>query len=134
MKRILLLLLIFYSTSSSAQTSVYHEFPDSNAVWNFHCVQWMCMPVGPGPANVQFDYSITMIGDTTINGLIYHKLFTPFIQIINNTNCQMWMGTGYKGALREDTALRKVYYVPQSDTAEQLLYDFNLQVGDTVQG
>ena len=135
MKKIILLFLIFNATFSFSQTSVYHEFPDSNAVWNFDCVQWMCMPIGAGgQANVHFQYSVIINGDTTINGLTYDKLFTPFIHEILNVNCQMWMGPGYKGAVREDVSLKKVFYVPQSDTAEQLLYDFNMQVGDTVQG
>jgi hypothetical protein len=93
------------------------------------------MPIGAGgQANVHFQYSVIINGDTTINGLTYHKLFTPFIQEILNVNCLMWMTTGYKGAIREDTLLRMIFFVPQSDTTEQLLYDFNMQVGDTVQG
>src|SRR5204863_2804445 len=48
-------------------------------------------------------------------------------------NCPTTMA-GYRGAIRQDTMNRKVFFVSPSNTTEQLLYDFNMQVGDTVKG
>ena len=36
------------------------------------------------------------------------------------------------GLCREDTLQNKVYIIPIGDTAEKILYDYNLQVGDTL--
>jgi len=36
--------------------------------------------------------------------------------------------------IRQDTSAKKVFAIFRGDTTEQLLYDFNLQVGDTVKG
>ncbi len=49
------------------------------------------------------------------------------------------MGAPYWGdandiLIREDTLSRKVYYIfSQDDTVERILYDYNLNVGDTIQ-
>jgi hypothetical protein len=46
-----------------------------------------------------------------------------------------WTKPGYYAAsIRQDTAARKVYIVPRNQTSEQLLYDFNMQVGDIFMG
>jgi len=38
------------------------------------------------------------------------------------------------GAIRQDTVQHKVFYIPAGSAIEQLLYDFSLQVGDTITG
>lgn len=40
--------------------------------------------------------------------------------------------SNYMGLMREDTAARKVYFIPYCDTAETLLYDFSLTQGSTM--
>jgi hypothetical protein len=127
MKKLLLLFSTLLAISASGQTSVYHPFPDSNAYWNFHYTLY-CFS---GTSNN--DYSITISGDTSINSKTYHKLATPFVESSTVGDC-IDMQVGYKGAIRQDTALRKVFYVPPTATSEQLLYDFNMLVGDTVKG
>jgi len=127
MKLFLTLILTFLLFSVKAQTSVYHPFPDSAATWNIHYKQF-CFMNGTSDQN----YSITMAGDTVINSQVYHKLTTPYVQIYTS-GCGT-MGTGYKGAIRQDKINRKVFFVPPSGSAEQLLYDFTMQVGDTVKG
>jgi hypothetical protein len=137
MKKKLLLLLIvmlnlFQHPLTQAQTSVYHPFPDSNAVWNFNHGQiWGCGP--PLYYYLSENYSIIINGDTIINSQQYHKLYIPFVQ----SNCIgtiVNQDTGYFGCVREDTALRKVFYVYPNSSVDSLLYDFNLQAGDTVRG
>ena len=76
-------------------------------------------------------------GDTLIGGLSYFKLYTtlhndlhvytpPFSQVIHTYD-----STG-PVFLRYDTLMKKVYYLPGIDSTERLIYDFGLQVGDTV--
>jgi hypothetical protein len=38
----------------------------------------------------------------------------------------------FQGLIREDTILRKVYFIPYCDTTEDLLYDFSLLEGNTI--
>ncbi len=124
---IILLIPLLITSNTGAQTGKYYPFPDSNALWNIHFVIFGI------PGIYEEFYSINITGDTTINGKGYHKLFTPFVQSSGKTP-----GTsnqpGYQGAIRQDTVIRTVYFVPPTDTAEQLLYDFTLQAGDTVYG
>lgn len=130
MRKLLLFLSLGTLFTANAQTSVYHQFPDSIATWNFK-FEIPCWAVG-GMSDV--DYSLSITGDTTISSQVYHKLHTPFVQINSTGNCTVPVPVGYRGGLREDTLARKVYYMAPSQTVEQLLYDFNLQVGDTVTG
>jgi len=129
MKKLLLIIATFSTLTISAQTSVYHPFPESNACWNIQYVLSQCW-MGTSDEN----YSIIISGDTNINSLNYHKLTTPYVQFYTYGSCTQQNFPGYKGAIRQDTANRKVFFVPPSDSAEQLLYDFTMQVGDTVKG
>jgi hypothetical protein len=38
----------------------------------------------------------------------------------------------YQGAIRQDTLLKKIYFMPPGETYDSLLYDFNLNLGDTL--
>lgn len=129
MKKLLLLLAFAPLFKAPAQTSVYHQFPDSNAVWNYK-MQAFCMFGG----FIDIDYSFTITGDTLINSQLYHKLHRPFIQIYSIGNCTILLPTGYRGGMREDTVARKLYYIAPSQNTEQLYFDYNWQVGDTVTG
>ncbi len=123
MKKVLL--VFFFSLCSfnfsEAQTSVYHPFPDSGAVWNVH---WQCMfGYGDGWFSYTFD------GDTIINSTTYHKIIKPFV--ITTGGC----GTGgliYQGCIRQDTAFREVYMIQPYDSVERVLFDFAIQIGDTL--
>jgi hypothetical protein len=104
--------LIIFSFLISFQFSFaqnYVPFPDSNATWGFHEDGWGGIS----------DISKVVLSnqDTLINSLTYRKLFSP---------------VNYRGALRQDIVAKKVYFVSADSAAEQLLYDFDLEVGDTV--
>jgi hypothetical protein len=129
MKNLFLFLLVFGTVSTVAQTNIYHPFPDSNATWNFDYTQAQCMF---GYAFEQ--YSITLDGDTLINGTTCQKLFSPYVDFYTLGSCSPFNTAGYKGAIREDESMRKVYLIAPNESTEQLLYDFNLQLGDTIQG
>jgi hypothetical protein len=62
-------------------------------------------------------------GDTLIGAISFNKVFQTSDSTLAN-----WSMIGW---IREDTAHR-VYYFPLNDTAEFLLYDFDVHVGDTV--
>lgn len=112
-----------------AQTYIYHPFPESNAFWRTHEVDYS-FPDDPALSNCE----IYINGDTSINNFIYHKLM-----IIGewNYNYPFYIsGEQLFGILWQDTSSKKVYYRDKNSmsctTCDSLLYDFNLQVGDTV--
>lgn len=128
MKKTLLFAVLSYTFSLIGQANTYYPFPTSTAVWNFN-VQAVCTSSG---STVE-DYSIIINGDTTINSLTYHKLYTPFVQRNVSGICAV-ANDGYKGAIREDVTNKKVYIIWPQETTDFILYDFNLQVGDTITG
>jgi len=128
MRKLILFFAAIVTLSSMAQGPVYYPFPDRNAQWNMH----LSLMGYPGPAHEEF-YSIILSGDTIINGLTYHKLSIPFIQSSGKSAATV-ISPGYKGAIRQDTINRKVFFIPPAFITELLLYDFNMHVGDTVGG
>lgn len=124
-----LFLLIFKAGQS--QTTVYHPFPDSAAVWNMHYgSSGLCQGMSKDY------YSMVISGDTVIGSQTYHKLNIHGVQVISTSLTSQCPNTVpvYKGAIREDVNNKKVFIVPPSANSEQLLYDFNMQVGDTLKG
>lgn len=73
-----------------------------------------------------------------IGSFNYHKLEIPVEVITSNGSCSLtgtWTAPGhYAGAIRQDTNIKKVFFVAPTNSSEELLYDFNMAVGDTVKG
>jgi hypothetical protein len=75
-------------------------------------------------------------GDTLINGIAYFKLYTTRHNILDvytfpatlTYHTYDSLGPSF---LRYDTLVKHVYYLPSIDSTERLIYDFDLQVGDT---
>jgi hypothetical protein len=127
MKKLLLLLVFISPFFSKAQTNVYHPFPDSNAVWGMigGCIDGFC-----GDWGYFKDY---YDGDTIIDGFAYKKIYSEGIQMTGGSCCP-YPGTAGTGYLREDTLARKVYWRTQWMNTDTLLYDFTLNIGDTLRG
>lgn len=87
-------------------------FPGSNAYWRIQVQEY--------PSSIKHYYSK---GDTTIQDQSYTKVYvdTYFIQDSSFS---------YQGAYR--TEGERVYYLEKNSSDEYLLYDFSLQVGDTL--
>jgi hypothetical protein len=124
MKKVILLFGLFLSFDLGfSQTNKYFPFPESNAVWR----DSTCGVI-----------SWEMAGDTVWDNFAYHKITrNEFVYPLSISQlCEYWdppsFHTYYAGAIRQDTALRKVYFMPPGSTTDTLLYDFNLVVGDTV--
>lgn len=126
MSKLLLLIFISFSLRLAAQTSIYHTFPDSNAVWNQHA-GYLVQNIP-----VQEPHNLFYSGDTIVSTFTYKRLLSTGYRY------NQWPGNGCcyyynkpSGFIRQDTAQRKVYYY---NSYETLLYDFNLSVGDTLPG
>lgn len=76
-------------------------------------------------------------GDTLIHGTRYQKLYTTLHNELHvfsppaNPVIHSYDSTG-PAFLRYDTLLRKVFYMPDIDSKERLIYDFALTAGDTL--
>ena len=137
MKKKLLFALIVVTTAVNAQTSVYHPFADSGAVW---VMRWTnaCTMV-PCILNCTADYQYRIDGDTIISGNTYKKVIKEGYSV-NYCNCVMNVpscsGSTYSSSfylgIRDDIPNRKSY-INDGINPEELFFDFNLQVGDTVQ-
>lgn len=112
---------------ANAQFNVYHPFPDSNAVWGMvaGCTDWNC-----GTYRYVQDY---IAGDTVIDGNTYRIIAQSVSVDYEGCSCTIPEGLG-GGFLREDTAERKVYWRFPGATIDTLLYDFTLELGDTLRG
>lgn len=132
MKHLLVCILLLISIVTKAQTWVYHPFPQVNSYWSMY-QSFYCWTGVPGP--IGQSYSIFVSNDTVIGTETYHKLFIPYLKS-DSTGCTSASVTQgiYKGCIREDLSAKKVYYVKPFLSSEKLLYDFNLQVGDTIHG
>jgi hypothetical protein len=130
LNRKLLFLFFIGSLTAQAQTSVYHPFPDSGAVWR---VSWGAAPCAQFN-QPQAEYQYEIPGDTLIGSYQYHKVVRVMGYGFYMCGPSYLPGGGYMGAIRQDTLLRRVYFLPKDSIAENLLYDFNLLVGDTVHG
>jgi len=128
MRNILLIILVFILLKGQfLKAQVYIPFPDSNAMWTDRIYDPSCNLVGECSIN---QYRIT--DDTLINGKIYKKLIKSGYLIDQNFHYTFY--SEYAGAFRQEVNNKKVFYFPpygytQADT---LLYDFNLNVGDSL--
>ena len=127
MRKIIFLIIVIVTLETRAQSGVYHPFPDSSATWNWHFLNYNCTPWPP----IDEEYSYTINGDTIIGSVQYHKLVTPFVQI-NNIGCGSSNNLGYVGCIRQSIIEKKVYCILPNDTVEHLIFDFNLQFGDSI--
>jgi hypothetical protein len=110
-----LFFLIFYSflAISYGQVNDYVPFPGEHATWI--TIQQNLIDA-PGYWNVNQIFKL--MNDTIIDSQEYHAIFT------NNPP------NSYFCAFREEN--KKIYFRFKDDSSDFLLYDFNLNVGDTM--
>jgi hypothetical protein len=150
MNKLLLLLPVLFPIISFSQSTVYHPFPQDSVIWREDCgglgFSCNCSCAGPGSvclneSNRQYYYGT----DTVINGTTYHNLYSDYFSMDYWFSSQMCSPPGcnagpvfysytgtYEGAIRDDVSQKKVFLFPEGGTAELLLYDFDLQLGDTL--
>jgi hypothetical protein len=131
-KKQLIALFLLLSTFTSLNAQEYKPF-------NFDYGSWCCAYVVKGGKfptpgidhqNYYANDSVRFYcnGDTLINTEIYKKLM-----YVGNTRSQIVPLTpisGYYGAIRNDIPNKRVYFLKNS--GESLLYDFNLNIGDSI--
>ena len=131
-----LLFISLFSLKLSAQ--LYQPFPTDSTEWRQQSASWFY------PWMDRWDYVYAMKGDTVIGMNTYHKIYKTGVTATYFYSSPTAMPTlyygpvptdtnRYIGAIREDGA-KHIYFYPDTSsfTGEQLLYDFNLTVGDTL--
>lgn len=135
LKRLLLFLCICQAWSIQAQTPVTHPFPTDSAVWYETRSSYDYHPLPMLNCSVKYFYN----GSDTINGLVYKKLYKTQLcycqQISFMAPCSF---TGYQftenvfSGHRLRTDSNRVYLLTEGfNQPEYVLYDYNLQVGDS---
>jgi hypothetical protein len=94
------------------------------------------------PVHIALAFALSVQGDTLLQGYSYKKIYQRTLQLNANStdiqNPKQILNKYLYALMREDTVERKVYLIPFKDTVsmcqptEHLLYDFSLQVGDTL--
>ncbi|HLP11245.1 MAG TPA: T9SS type A sorting domain-containing protein [Flavobacteriales bacterium] len=112
MKKLVLIITALFSILSESHAQ-YNPMLGDSTEW---CIAWNFIAVRSGSYPMEFErYTAT---DTFyIDTLAYRKFYKDGTLI---------------GAIYEDTATKKVYYRSATDTASVLLYDYSLNLGDTM--
>ena len=134
MKKTLLFVFFLFQLNNLlvAQAWIYHPMPSNNAVW--HCTSSYYDQSSNQYTYYTDEYFIN--GDTTIAGRAYHQIF-DYHEVRYGTPPWLppaYSSYGYCSAIREDS-VKRVYvyaYGGNPTPSDMLLYDFNLQVGDTL--
>lgn len=113
-KLILILWSVILATSYQGQSQDYHPFPTENAIWHTAFYN-MFNP------NYKSEFGYYIDGDTILGGKQYKKIFR-YSNSLNNTS--------FYAGLREND--NKQIFCFLDGFGEQMLYDFNLQVGETM--
>lgn len=121
--RLLVFFVFFNQIICSAQT--YVPFPDSNAIWRQYHHHYDSGINGL----VCHEFQDYIKGDTIINGITYKNVWSKGYFGLPVVNCNMYHGHGPKLAYREIN--KQIFYILYPDTSEFILYDFNLNLGDT---
>lgn len=115
MKRISLLTILIL-TKISIFSQIYYPFPDSNAIWNNES-HW---------GYYTLIQRFGVYGDTTINTQLYNKIY-----LIENDSILNINNMTYFAAIRENST-RQVFVKLTDYIDEILIYDFSLNIGDTI--
>lgn len=122
---------LFLIITSKSFSQIYHPLPLENVIWEeneyfttFHF----------------FDQTWSIHytdGDTIIYFQLYKKLYYESNEIETSTSggitqLEKIVLKTYEGALRQDTSNKKVFMISAGDNNENVLYDFDLEVGDSI--
>jgi hypothetical protein len=115
---------------------VYHKFLGKDLGWsgNFGGYQ--------SPSCHKFIYNISKYDSMRIGTLLYYVMtkekytYPPYFTWPDAGMCNFSASPSvnftFPGSLREDTILKKVYFLHIDSINETLIYDFSLNIGDTV--
>ncbi len=119
--------------SAAGQPPGYCAFPD-NSRWR---VDYSYDNPYQFPCYIKHYFDYSMQGDTTINQLVYKKIYRSWVATDTlscddpNVSSEAPVA-GYAGALRDDPSANAVFFRFPDASADSLLFDYNLEPGDTL--
>lgn len=114
----------------------YIPLPEKDAIWTSEVTSEEIPKFGPVAylyRTVKNQYYID--GDTLINYMPYKKVYNKRIihtQNFSDNSETIDSMTIYSGGLRQIIPGKKVFFIFASDSNEKLLYDFDVEIGDSV--
>lgn len=108
----------------------YIPFPDTSANWNVSWTDADCFINSLQDGVFTYYYN----GDTVINSNTFHKVFRSGLCIQCCHPPYLGGLNGYMGGLRNDSINKKVLWIRPDLTTDEILYNFNIVVGDTLKG
>lgn len=92
--------------------------------------------VDPGVCHEVYYFNYRMIGDTSIAGNSYKKVYSENLYLtysqFGTPGCSNPPANRYIAAFRQDTLNKRAYLLLPGFSNDTLLYDFSLNVGDTL--
>ncbi|MDO9184366.1 MAG: T9SS type A sorting domain-containing protein [Bacteroidia bacterium] len=129
MKKIITLIVLTIIINC-ARGQNYFPLPlDSTIIWR---VDFNGQDASNACPSCNIPYQYITNGDTIIHSILYTKIKATGWYNCANWSCGFGVQGGYRGAIREDTIEKKIYFILANDTIEKTLYDFTQNVGDTV--
>ncbi len=126
----------------------YESTPDTSELYPYQPMavegaHWIVASQRSGGLWLDWKVSLTMRGDTIVNGKKYKKLFEEafYFDNVRKVHTNQIVGSNLYALLRDDTLSRKVYCIhinPTNETLpcpaneEVLLFDFSVEEGDTL--
>lgn len=129
MKKLTLILCFLFCFLIKGKSQAYTPFSDSTSYWQVLTESCGGCYYGPGMACICGKWNYFIQGDTTIGLFTYKKVFN-FYQSYNPWTGYTNQSVYFVGGIRNDIPNKKVYFA--SSNGDTLLYDFNLNVGDTL--
>ena len=108
----------------------YIPFPETSANWNVSWSDVDCYVSGLQDGVFTYYYN----GDTVINSNTFHKVYRSGLCIQCCYPPYLGRLNGYMGGLRNDSINKKVLWIRPDLTTDEILYNFNIVVGDTLKG
>ena len=131
---IILLSICFVLLSITSKAQSYIPFPKQNTTWH-SLVKWLHPQSNKGGECINTWTRI--VGDTVINGNSYSILEDSVVRYgcLNGFLCiPTFLGSSVRtlGYLRNDSINKKVFVRSVDSSFDALVYDFNMQFGDTI--
>ncbi len=116
---------------SDLKGQAYIPFPMSNVSWRI-----LSDYTYPLVCSEQYTIDYSFLGDTNVNNNSYRIITTSNEMLFRHNNgfigCSPFSNYFMQYGLRQDTLGKKVFIFDFSSNQEYLLYDFNLNIGDTL--
>ena len=106
------------------------DFPTDSAYWKTNHSNVICLD-SFGLNALCWEKQYFLQNDTIIQNVDYNKIFCNG-RTRNNNGSWTYFDEGYIGATRYENETKKVYFRPVESSEEYLLYDFDLNIGDTL--